>query len=161
VTRILGIDPGSRITGCAVVEGRGGHLKVLYCGALRSPGRGSFPSRLLHIADALAVIIEEFAPDEAAVEDLFHAVNPKSALQLAHLRGALVVELARRRIPLYAYAPLAIKKAVTGSGRADKDQVRSMVERLLAMNLGGSPHDVSDALAVAICHAHIRRSRLT
>lgn len=158
MTRILGIDPGSRVTGYAVLELRRSGLKVLSHGAFRAPGRAAFPSRLLGIANALAGIIVRYAPDEAAIEDLFHAVNPRSALQLAHLRGALVVELARRDVPLFAYAPLAVKKAITGSGRADKDQVRAMVERLVKVRLEGSPDDVSDALAVAICHAHTRRT---
>jgi len=109
------------------------------------------------MANALAAVLDESRPDEAAVEDLFHAVNPRSALQLAHARGALVVEIARRGIPLFAYAPLAVKKAVTGAGRADKAQVRAMIERLLGIQLSGEVHDVSDALAVAVCHANTRR----
>ncbi|MBI3448113.1 MAG: crossover junction endodeoxyribonuclease RuvC [Acidobacteria bacterium] len=145
------------MTGYAVLEKRGAVVKVLAHGALHSPASGSFPSRLLHMADALGAVLDEARPDEAAVEDLFHAVNARSALQLAHARGALVVEIARRGIPLFAYAPLAVKKAVTGAGRADKVQVRSMIERLLGIRLGDAIHDVSDALAVALCHANTRR----
>jgi len=158
--RILGIDPGSRVTGYAVIEALGGSLKVVSRGGLRPPGRLPFEGRLLYIADALRELVEGHHPSEAAVEGLFHAVNARSALQLAHLRGAIVLELARRRVPLFTYAPRAVKKAVTGAGAASKDQVRSMVERLLGVRLQGQLSDVSDALAVAICHAHTRRGRL-
>jgi crossover junction endodeoxyribonuclease RuvC len=154
--RILGIDPGSRVTGYGLVEIRGADLGVLSHGRLR-PGSGlAFGERLAEIADAVGGLVDAYGPDEAAIEDLFHAVNPRSALQLAHLRGAVIAELARRGLRLFAYAPRAVKKAVTGSGAAGKHQVRFMVERLLGVRLSGEGDDVSDALAVAICHAHAR-----
>lgn len=155
-TRILGIDPGSRVTGYALIEARGPDLTVLEHDKLAPKSTLSFPERILFIADRLGDLIEEHRPDEAAVEDLFHAVNPRSALQLAHLRGAIVLELARRKVALFTYAPRAVKKAVTGVGSAGKEQVRFMVERLLRLRLDGHPADVSDALAVAVCHAHSR-----
>jgi crossover junction endodeoxyribonuclease RuvC len=160
-TRILGIDPGTRVTGFGVIESRGGALTVISHGGLRTPSNSSFPGRLLCIADALGEIIDAHAPTEAAVEDLFHAVNARSALQLAHMRGAILLELARKKVPLFAYAPRSVKKAVTGAGGAGKDQVRAMVERILRVRIAGGTNDVSDALAVAICHAHSRRSRLS
>jgi len=131
---------------------------VVARGAIRASARILFHERLLHIADSLARIIEEHAPDEAAIEELFHAVNARSALQLAHLRGALVVELARRGVTLFGYSPRAVKMATTGSGAAEKRQVRAMVERITGIRLDEGPYDVSDAIAVAICHAHSRRS---
>jgi crossover junction endodeoxyribonuclease RuvC len=156
VTRILGIDPGSRVSGYAVLDARGSDLTPIRHGRLSPPASLPFPEKILRIANALGDLIEEHHPEEAAVEDLFHAVNARSALQLAHVRGAIVLELARRKVRLFTYAPRAVKKAITGVGSAGKDQVRGMVERLLGLELGSEGYDVSDALAVAICHAHSR-----
>ena len=156
MTRILGIDPGSRLTGYAILEARGQRLKEVCHGCLSASASLPLSQRILRIADGVGRLVEEHLPEEAAVEDLFHAVNPRSALQLAHVRGAIVLELARRRVDLFTYAPRAVKKAVTGVGSADKEQVRAMVERLLGLRLEPSSLDVSDALAVAICHAHSR-----
>jgi len=158
-TRILGIDPGSRVTGYAILEVSGSSLRVIDAGALKPPARLPFSGKILHVADRLAELIESHEPAEAAVEDLFHAVNARSSLQLAHLRGGVLLELARRRVDLYTYAPKAVKKAVTGVGSASKEQVRFMVERLLGLRLGRGVNDVSDALAVAVCHAHSRGRR--
>jgi crossover junction endodeoxyribonuclease RuvC len=154
--RILGIDPGSRATGYALIEARGPVIRVLCHDQLRPSPSLPFHTRLLWIADGLGALVEEYAPAEAAVEDLFHSVNPRSALQLAHLRGAILLELARRKVALFTYAPRAVKKAVTGVGSASKEQVRAMLERLLHLRLKGHSVDVSDALAVALCHAHSR-----
>lgn len=154
--RILGIDPGSRATGYALIEARGSAIRVLRHDQLRPSPSLPFHVRLLRIADGLGELVEEYAPTEAAVEDLFHSVNPRSALQLAHMRGAILLELARREVALFTYAPRAVKKAVTGVGSAGKEQVRAMLERLLHVRLEGLPADVSDALAVALCHAHSR-----
>jgi crossover junction endodeoxyribonuclease RuvC len=147
------------VTGYAFVERRGARLSVIRHDHLRPDPALPFSAKILHIADQLGVLVERYSPDEAAIEDLFHAVNTRSALQLAHLRGAIILELVRRGVSLFTYAPRAIKKAVTGVGSADKRQVRIMVERLLGLNLGGGPDDVSDALAVAVCHAHSRGTR--
>ncbi len=154
--RILGIDPGSRATGYAFIEARGSVIRVLCHDRLRPSPSLPFHTRLLRIADGLGALVEEYAPTEAAVEDLFHSVNPRSALQLAHLRGAILLELARRQVELFTYAPRTVKKAVTGVGSAGKGQVRAMLERLLHVHLEGHSADVSDALAVALCHAHSR-----
>ena len=134
-------------------------LAVVARGGLQPPASVSFAERLVHIANGLASLVERHRPSEAAIEDLFHAVNTRSVLQLAHVRGAIVLELARRGIPLFAYAPRTVKMAVTGVGSADKSQVRNMVQRLLRVDLRGDADDVSDALAVAICHAHSRRGK--
>jgi crossover junction endodeoxyribonuclease RuvC len=155
-TRILGIDPGSHVTGYGVLESRGASLRLVSMGGIRPPARLDFSSRLLYIADALAALIGEVNPQEAAVEDLFHALNARSALKLAHLRGVVLAEIARGGVRLFEYAPRAVKKAVTGSGGADKEQVRGMVGRLLQQSFDRAPYDLSDALAVAICHAHSR-----
>jgi crossover junction endodeoxyribonuclease RuvC len=157
VTRILGIDPGSTVTGDALIDVRGTELVPADRGCLDAPAALPFHERILRIADALGRLIDDRRPGEAAVEDLFHAVNTRSALQLAHVRGAILVELARRRVDLFTYSPRTVKKALTGTGSAEKGQVRGMVERLTGLHLAGESDDVSDALAVAICHAHWRR----
>lgn len=159
-TRILGIDPGSRVTGYAILEVSGSSLRVLESGGLKPPARAAFSGKILHVADRLAALIDGHRPTEAAVEDLFHAVNARASLQLAHLRGGILLELARRRVDLYTYAPTAVKKAVTGVGSASKEQVRFMVERILGLRLGKGVNDVSDAIAVAVCHAHSRGRQL-
>ncbi len=158
MTRILGIDPGSVRTGYAIIDCRGSELIPVGRGCLSAPASLPFTERILRIADELGRLIDDRRPAEAAVEDLFHATNARSALQLAHVRGAILVELARRRVELFTYAPRTIKKALTGAGSADKEQVRSMVERLTGLRMTSEPDDVSDALAVAICHAHSRRN---
>lgn len=155
-TRILGIDPGSHVTGYGVLETRGASLHLVSMGGFRPPARLAFSSRLLYIADALADLIRTVSPQEAAVEDLFYALNARSALKLAHLRGVILTEVARGGLPVFEYAPRAVKKAVTGSGGADKEQVRGMVGRLLRQSFDRGTYDLSDALAVAICHAHSR-----
>lgn len=157
MTRILGIDPGSRVTGYAVIDVRGPDLHTVCHGVFRPPASLPFHERIARIADALGQIIEQRRPREAAVEDLFHAANARSALRLAHVRGAILVEIARRGLDVHTYAPKSVKKALTGVGSADKAQVQAMVERLLNLRLPDASHDVSDALAVAICHAHTRR----
>jgi len=156
-TRILGIDPGSRVTGYALIEVSGSELRVLGHDVIKPLARSAFSDKILFVADRLGGLIDLYAPQEAAVEDLFHAVNARASLQLAHLRGGILLELARKRVELSTYAPTAVKKALTGVGSAGKEQVRFMVERILGLKLGRGPNDVSDALAVAVCHAHTRR----
>ena len=158
MTRILGIDPGSRVTGYAVIDVRGGNLLPVCYGTFEAPASLPFSERITRIADSLGALVGERKPEEVAVEDLFHAANARSALQLAHVRGAILVELARRGLSPFTYAPRSIKKALTGAGGADKLQVRAMVERLLGVRLESAANDVSDALAVAICHAHSRKA---
>ena len=151
---ILGIDPGSGSTGYGVVESRRGRLRALAHGTIVPPRGLPFLDRLPHIVSEVETLVRTVAPDGAAVEDIFHARNSRVALQLGHVRGAALLPLLRARIPVYEYSPLLVKKAVTGSGAAEKEQVRRMVRLLLGLRDAPLPLDSSDALAVAICHAH-------
>ena len=157
--RILGIDPGSRVTGFGVIVIERSRLSLVEAGALRLGRSRALAPRLREAADHLRDLIDHHRPDEACLESVFQHINVRSALVLAHLRGALMVELTRCGVPLHEYTPLEIKKALVGYGHADKDQVRSMVLRLLRLRTLPRPSDVSDALAVAVCHAHVRAVR--
>ena len=151
---VLGIDPGSNATGYGLVESRPGTLRAVAYGAI-VPARGlGFLERLPEIASALERIVERTRPDGVAVEDLFHGRNSRVALQLGHVRGAALLPLLRAGLPIFAYPPRLVKKAVAGYGGADKDQVRRMVRILLGLHERPLALDASDALAVAICHAH-------
>ncbi len=151
---ILGIDPGSASTGYGVVERRSGCLRALAHGTIVPPRGLPFLDRLPHIASAIEALVRRVAPDGAAVEDVFHARNSRVALQLGHVRGAVLLPLLRAGVPIHEYPPRLVKKAVTGSGAAEKEQVRRMVRLLLGLGESPLSLDASDALAVAICHAH-------
>ena len=151
---ILGIDPGSGSTGYGVIESRSGHLRLLSKGAITPPAHLPFLDRLPHIAAGIEALVRKVSPEGAAIEDLFHARNSRVALQLGHVRGAALLPLLRARVPVFEYAPRLVKKAVTGSGAAEKEQVRRMVRLLLGLGETPLDLDTSDALAVAICHAH-------
>ena len=149
---MLGLDPGSLKTGWCVVEGSGRRQQVIEAGLWRLPARQPFAARLGELNTRTLEIVERFLPHAAAVESPFHGVSSRSALQLAQARGALLAALGSRGIDVFEYAPATVKKAVTGDGRADKDQVRSMVGRLLGYDTQEVGDDLSDALAVAWCH---------
>lgn len=149
-TRILGIDPGSHATGWAVIQSQPA-LRCVASGVIR-PGRGlSLPARLLAIHDELVAVITRHAPEAMAVEDLFNARNARSALVLGHARGAVLLAGARCGLAVAEYPPAVVKQALTGNGRAGKDQVRFMVRRLLRLNAAPAL-DESDAMAVALAH---------
>lgn len=152
--RILGIDPGSRVTGFGVIDTDGAHHSLVTQGVVRVRTTGAFAQRLNEVYRGLAAVIESERPDQMAVEDLFFHTNAKSALKLGHVRGVALLAGAERDIPIHEYAPLEVKQAVTGYGRADKGQVQKMVAVLLAMKSLPTPHDAADALAVALCHAN-------
>jgi len=151
---ILGVDPGSVATGYGVVESRGGRLRALAHGAITPPPELPFLDRLPYIASAIEALVQRIAPDEAAIEDAFHARNSRVALKLGCIRGVAILPIVKARVPVYEYAPRLVKKAVTGSGAAEKEQVRRMVRLLLGLGAAPLVLDASDALAVAICHAH-------
>ncbi|HEY3176183.1 MAG TPA: crossover junction endodeoxyribonuclease RuvC [Candidatus Polarisedimenticolia bacterium] len=156
--RILGIDPGSTVTGFGIVEYARSHLTLVVAGVIR-PGRArTLPERLGIIGDGLRDLLREHCPQAVSIERVFQHANVHSALVLAHIRGALMLEVVRAGVTLHEYTALQVKKALVGNGHADKDQVRSMVVRLLKVREIPAPHDVSDALAVAICHAHSSES---
>ena len=152
--RIFGIDPGSVRTGYGCIESDGSRHRMVSCGAIAAPSRLPFPERLHLIHSQLAALLIECRPDGVAVESLFHAVNVKSALQLGHARGVALLAATQAGVPIAEYSPMEIKRAVVGYGRAEKTQVSHMVCLLLGLAEAPHPLDVSDALAVAICHLH-------
>jgi crossover junction endodeoxyribonuclease RuvC len=151
--RILGVDPGSRATGYGVIEKEGGLLRFVACGVIRTTKGQSFPERLKAIHDGLSEVIKEQAPDVAAVEDMFVAINPRSALKLGHARGVAILAAMQQGLAVHDYTPRMIKQAVVGYGNAEKVQVQQMVRVLLQLSASPST-DAADALAVAICHAN-------
>jgi crossover junction endodeoxyribonuclease RuvC len=148
--RVLGIDPGTLVTGYGVVDAAGSSMVHVASGVI-APPPGPIAERLAAVFQALEGVIAAYAPAEVAVEDLFHARNARSALLLGHARGVALVAGARAGLPVYAYAPQLVKKAVVGHGRADKHQVQRMVRALLGLPADPA-EDAADALAVAICH---------
>ena len=150
---ILGIDPGSRITGYGLIRKEGNRLMHLENGAIWTDTAQDFPVRLGQIFRGVAEIIDRHAPDAVAVENIFFSNNVQSALKLGQARGAAVVACVTQRLPVYEYTALQVKQAVVGHGKAAKEQVQQMVKVLL--NLAEPAQaDASDALAVAICHAN-------
>jgi len=151
--RVLGIDPGSRITGYGLIDKEGNRLIHVDNGAIFTDSHKDFPMRLQRIYRGLTEIIERYRPDSVAVENIFFATNVQSALKLGQARGAAIVAGVNAGLPVYEYTALQVKQAVVGHGRADKQQVQKMLKVLL--NLPEiAQEDASDALATAICHAH-------
>jgi crossover junction endodeoxyribonuclease RuvC len=151
---ILGVDPGSWRTGYGVIasDGRNRH-RVLEAGVIAPAPRLALPDRLRHIHQAVADLIERLHPDLLAVEDVFHAVNARSALVLGHVRGVVLLAGAQAGLPVEALPPATVKHQVTGHGRAGKQQVAFMVTRLLGLSQESPAGDAADALAVALCAA--------
>jgi crossover junction endodeoxyribonuclease RuvC len=153
--RVLGIDCGGAYTGYGVVEiHTGGRLSCLTCGAIKLSTREALPRRLSRIFIQLGEIIAEHRPDQVAIEDVFYALNVKSALKLGQVRGVAMLAAATAGLEVAEYSPLTIKSSVVGYGRAEKQQVQHMVTRLLQLAEVPEPLDASDALAIAICHLH-------
>ncbi|MEW6369282.1 MAG: crossover junction endodeoxyribonuclease RuvC [Acidobacteriota bacterium] len=156
---VIGVDPGIGCTGYGIIEAPS---KIVAFGTIRPPARAELATKLLHVSEKLQRLLGEHRPDHCVVENIFHAVNAKSALVLGHVRGAILLTALKNGCTVYEYTALQIKKAVTGYGHAEKEQVRAMVRILL--NLPNAPLaiDSSDALAAAICHAqtHLTRERM-
>ena len=153
--RVLGIDCGGEYTGYGVVEmDPRGRLGYLSCGAIKLSTREALPLRLSRIYVRLGALISEHRPDEVAIEDVFYALNVKSALKLGQVRGVAMLAAASAGLEVAEYSPLTIKSSVVGYGRAEKQQVQHMVTRLLELPALPEPMDASDALAIAICHLH-------
>ncbi|TDR80331.1 crossover junction endodeoxyribonuclease RuvC [Paludibacterium purpuratum] len=151
--RILGIDPGSRITGFGVIDVVGSQRHYVASGCIRTPQGAPLAERLRVIAEHLFEVIETYRPQEAAVEQVFVNVNPAATLMLGQARGAVVTALVLRQLPVAEYTALQVKQSVVGHGKAPKEQVQAMVVRLLS--LSGTPQaDAADALAVALAHAN-------
>ncbi len=152
--RILGIDPGSETTGWGVIDGDGPRYRLVECGAIRSASSQKFPARLLAISNALEEIIERHQPEACAIEDGFLATNVKVTLKLGQVRGVAMLVAERAAIEIHEYSPRLVKQTVVGHGNAEKFQVQQMVKTLLSLTAVPEPHDIADALAVAICHFH-------
>lgn len=151
--RILGIDPGLRVTGYGVLDKHGQKLAYVASGVVRSREADSLPERLRTLFEGVGEVIERYRPEQAAVEIVFVNVNPQSTLLLGQARGAAISALVAARLPVAEYTALQVKQAVVGHGKAAKEQVQAMVKRLL--DLPAAPGaDSADALACAIAHAH-------
>ncbi|MFN4097838.1 MAG: crossover junction endodeoxyribonuclease RuvC [Sphingomonas sp.] len=150
---ILGLDPGLGTTGWGLIRAEGNRLSHLANGQLKTDAKAPLPQRLAHLDTMLAALVADHAPDGAAVEEVFVNSNPQSTLKLAHARGVAIAAVARAGLDVGEYAPRLVKKAVVGTGTAEKVQVHAMISRLLpGAKIAGA--DAADALAVAICHAH-------
>ncbi|HEV7289333.1 crossover junction endodeoxyribonuclease RuvC [Sphingomonas sp.] len=150
---ILGLDPGLGTTGWGLIRAEGNRLSHVANGQLKTDAKAPLPRRLAHLDAMLAALVADHAPDGAAVEEVFVNANPQSTLKLAHARGVAICAVARAGLEVGEYAPRLVKKAVVGTGTAEKAQVHAMVARLLpGAKIAGA--DAADALAVAICHAH-------
>jgi crossover junction endodeoxyribonuclease RuvC len=151
---VLGIDPGTANTGYGVVARRGGRLVALDGGCIRTSPRTAQETRLAEIFERVDALLAEHEPVAVALEDLYFGTNASSALAVGHARGVVMLAAGRRGIPCTGYTPQQVKGAVCGTGRADKDQVTSMVQVLLSLPEPPRPDHAADALAVAICHVN-------
>lgn len=151
MARILGIDPGSRITGYGLIESDAHEMRYLASGCIHTR-QDDFISRLKIIFDSVGSVITDYEPDECAVESVFVATNPMGALKLGQARCAAIVAALTHNLPISEYEPRKVKKIIVGSGAAAKDQIEYMIKLLLKIE-GELPADAADALAVAVCHA--------
>jgi crossover junction endodeoxyribonuclease RuvC len=158
VAIILGVDPGSRITGYGVIRADGRHIEYIDSGCIRV-GEKPMSERLQTIFQSLATLIGEYRPEEFAIEQVFMARNPDSALKLGQARGAAIVSAANSGLAVHEYSARQVKQAVVGKGGADKSQVQHMVQVLLSLSRKPQA-DAADALAIALCHAHMSQSIL-
>ena len=151
---ILGVDPGYAITGYGVVSYEKNHFTVLDYGAITTKAHTPFEQRLLTLHQQMDALMERFHPDVMAIEELFFERNTTTAIGTAQARGVEILAAAEANVPVFEYTPMQIKQAVTGYGRADKNQVSTMVKMILNLEKVPKPDDVTDALAIAICQAH-------
>ncbi len=158
--RILGIDCGTERTGYGIIDSDGRDHRLVAAGVIRTLSGKPLEERLLAIARGLREVIREHQPEAAAVEQVFHAANAKTALKLAHARGVSLLAVAEAGLELGEYSPLEVKSSVVGYGRAQKAQVQMMVGSLLGLAKPLASEDASDAVAVAICHATKRAERM-
>jgi crossover junction endodeoxyribonuclease RuvC len=154
---VLGIDPGTAITGFGLVREDDRGLALVEYGAITTPSGEPLPERLQVIYRGLAEVIGRHQPEAAAVEELFFSRNVRTALSVGHARGVVLLALADAGLPIHEYKPLEVKRAITGYGGADKHQVQEMVRLLLHLDEAPQPDDAADAVAVAVCHIHSAR----
>lgn len=151
--RILGIDPGIAIVGYGIVDIKGNSISMVEYGCITTSSKSRLPDRLFFIMNEMTDIINEFKPNEMAIEELFFNKNTKTAITVAEARGVEILAAKQSGLEIYEYTPLQIKQAVVGYGRAEKQQVQEMVKILLNLSERPKPDDAADALAVAICHS--------
>lgn len=151
---ILGIDPGTAVTGYGVVARRSdGRLRLIECGVIRTTAGEPLARRIRDVHEGIRGLLDRHRPHAAAVEDVFQGRNVRSALTLGHARGAILLAIALHEVPLAEYTAPEVKKAVVGTGRATKDQVGYMVQQQLRLREIPAPHDAADGVAIALCHA--------
>lgn len=158
--RILGIDPGVAIVGFGVVDSEGGTQRMVQYGAINTPANTPLATRLVQIEQDLTELLEQFKPDEVAIEELFFSKNITTGIAVAHARGVILATVEKAGVPIYEYTPMQVKQAVVGYGLAEKNQVMDMTKRLLKLRAVPKPDDAADALAIAICHARSATSLL-
>ena len=151
---ILGVDPGTLITGYGVIKKNGTAIQVLDVGVIKSPSSALMPLRLKRIYSSLCEIIERFHPDEFAIETAFYSKNAQSALKIGQARGVSILAGVNFEVPVTEYSPREVKKAVVGNGAASKEQVQYMITNLMKLKTPPAYFDATDALAVALCHSH-------
>ena len=152
--RILGIDPGFAITGYSIIDYNGNKFNLIESGGIKTEAKTSFPLRLTKIYDDINMIINLYRPDAISVEELFFNQNTKTAINVAQARGVILTVGCKCNIPTYEYTPLQVKQAVAGYGRADKLQVQKMVKTILNIESLPKLDDITDSMAIGICHAH-------
>ena len=152
--RILGIDPGYAILGYGVVEMHGNVFSLVNYGAITTDAKEEMPDRLVHLYKELMNIINEFKPDQVAIEELFFNQNTKTALMVSQARGVAILAIANSMLMPIEYTPLQVKQGLVGYGRADKKQIQFMVQKILKLEEVPKPDDAADALAIAICHGN-------
>jgi crossover junction endodeoxyribonuclease RuvC len=157
MTIILGIDPGSRITGYGLIKESNRKIEYLDSGCIRTTVTADLSQKLLQIYDGICQLMDHYSPDEVAIEQVFMHENASSALKLGHARGVAMVAAASHRVKINEYSAREIKQMIVGYGAAEKSQMGHMVVQLLALN-SAPQQDAADALAIAICHSHMRNN---
>lgn len=155
--KIIGIDPGYAITGYGILDYNGNHFNLIDSGSIQTKAGVPLPIRLEKIYDDMINLIDEHKPDAISIEELFFNRNTTTAIGVAQGRGAVLIAAAKKGIPIYEYTPLQVKQGVVGYGRADKKQVQTMVKTILNLESVPKLDDTTDAIAIAICHAHSYR----
>jgi len=155
--RIIGIDPGTYTTGYGIIDNEGGTTRVVAYGCITNKSKRS-SERYLAIYSALLDIIREYKPQHCSIESTFFLKNPKVVMRLGEVRGVLILAAVQEGLEVFEYPPLKVKQSVVGYGKADKNQVGRMVKSILALKELPKPDDVSDALALALCHVHNRKT---
>lgn len=154
----FGVDPGTVVTGYGVIIVEGNSYRLLDCGCVRPPANIKLSDRYLILYNSIEQLLDRFKPDAVAVEAQYVHKNPQSAIKLGMARGMVILAARKRNIPIKEYYPSQAKLAVVGNGKASKNQVQGMVQKLLGVALPLEPYDVSDALSLAICHVHAEQS---